>query len=268
MHNDLLQATELEAELAALGLNQHALLYRRETQSTNIDVMQHYQQTGQLSIATCEKQTAGKGRRGRQWVSPFAQNIYCSIGMKKSISPSLLGLLSIVSGIALCRAISDFGIHNVQLKWPNDLVYQKDRQKYKLGGILIESRPAADHYFLAIGFGLNVHMTQAELDAIPQAAISLALISNQALRRQTILIAAIEAVVNDINLFDEAKVESLVDEFTRHDAFYQQPILVLNADEEIYGSNAGINHSGQLLLKTEQGLLSFSAAEISLRAIQ
>lgn len=267
MTKDLLRDTELEAALVGLGLNQHRLLYRPETQSTNIDVVQHYRQTGELSIATCETQTAGKGRRGRQWISPFAQNIYCTIGIKKSLPPSTLGWLSIVSGMALCRAMSSCGIDNVLLKWPNDLVYQKGSQKYKLGGILIESSPAESGYFVAIGFGLNVHMTQTELDAIPQAATSLSQISKRFLSRQSMLIESIAAVHEAIAQFDEVKIESLIGEFSRYDAFAEQKICVLNGDQKIIGRNAGVNHSGQLLLQTEQGELPFSAAEISLRAI-
>lgn len=265
--SDLLQPAEIESELVSKGLNDHLLLYRPQTRSTNIDVLQHYQHTGQLSIAICEQQLAGKGRRGRQWVSPFAQNIYCTVGIIKSLPPSHLGLLSIISGIALCRAIASCGIEAVQLKWPNDLVFANGHLKQKLGGILIESKPVANGYFLAIGFGLNVHMTRHELDAIPQAATSLSLISKKQLKRQTLLLAAIESVIDAIDLFDGSNIQSLVDQFSRHDAYSDQQICVLNVDEEIHGINVGINHSGQLLLKTEQGLLAFSAAEISLRAI-
>lgn len=264
---DLLQPAEIEYELAALGLSDHLLLYREETQSTNNDVIKHYEQTQQLSIATCEMQTAGKGRRGKHWISPFARNIYCTVGMIKSLPASHLGLLSIVSGIALCRALASCDIEAVQLKWPNDLVFDDNSQKQKLGGILIESRPVADGYFLAIGFGLNVHMTRAELDAIPQAATSLSLISKKMLKRQAILMAAIEALTEAIRQFNESTIESLVNEFALHDAYRNQQVCVLYADDQIIGFNNGINPGGQLLLNTDQGMLSFSAAEISLRAI-
>ena len=264
---DLLQPVEIESGLAARGLNEHLLLYREQTQSTNIDVIKHFEQTGQLSIATCEMQSAGKGRRGRRWISPFARNIYCTVGMKKSLPSSHLGLLSIVSGIALSRALASCDIEAVQLKWPNDLVFGDSNQKQKLGGILIESRPVADGYFLAIGFGLNVHMTRAELDAIPQAATSLSLISRKKLKRQAILMAAIESLTEAIRLFNESTIDTLVDEFAQYDAYINQQVCVLHADDQITGINKGINPGGQLLLKTYQGVLSFSAAEISLRTI-
>ncbi len=263
---DLLQPADLECGLASLDLSEHVLLYNRETQSTNTDVIKHFEQTGRLSIATCEMQTAGKGRRGRKWVSPYAQNIYCTVGMIKSLPALQLGLLSIVSGIALCKALASCDIDTVRLKWPNDLVFDDNHQKQKLGGILIESRPVTGGYFLAIGFGLNVHMTRSELDTIPQAATSLSLISKNTVKRQTILMTAIEVLIEAISQFDESAGESLVNEFADHDAYINQQVSVLYADDQITGLNKGINSAGQLLLKTAEGILSFSAAEISLRA--
>ncbi len=263
---DLLRPAEIERELMALGLDEYLLLYREETQSTNIDVIQYYEQTRQLSIATCEMQTAGKGRRGRHWISPFARNIYCTVGLVKSLPASHLGLLSIVSGIALCRALASCNIERVRLKWPNDLVFDDGNRKQKLGGILIESRPVSDGYFLAIGFGLNVQMTREELDTIPQASTCLGLISRRQLKRQVILMAAIKALIGAIHRFNESTIDHLVDEFAQYDAFVNQRVCVLYADDQIIGFNNGINRSGQLLLNTDQGILTFSAAEISLRA--
>jgi len=259
-----LQPEQIRKALAAKGLSEHVLLYESTTSSTNADVLEHYQKHGQLAIAICETQTAGKGRRGRQWHSPYAQNIYCTLSVEKTLPASHLGLLSILSGIAICEALLSCGIEGVQLKWPNDLVFQKK----KLGGILIESRPVTtDRYFFAIGFGLNVHMRQSELDQIPQAATSLDLIQSEIVNRQSILITAIERVLTKVQQFDETQVAGMIDEFQQHDAFHAQKICVLNADEEIVGINSGINQYGQLKLQTEQGPVVFSAAEISMRGV-
>lgn len=261
---DLLKPEELCETLVAKGLSDHVLLYKSTTTSTNADVLAHYDKYDQLAIAICEMQTAGKGRRGRQWHSPYAQNIYCTLGIEKILPASNLGLLSIISGIALCNALSSCGIEGVQLKWPNDLYYQKK----KLGGILIESKPAAKNsYFFAIGFGLNVHMTQLQLDEIPQAATSIDLIKSAVGNRQEILGTAIEQVITKIQQFEENDVAALIDEFQQHDAFFAEKICVLNVDEKISGINSGINQYGQLKLQTEQGLVVFSAAEISMRSV-
>lgn len=261
---DRLRPEELEADLNSKGLQDFSFIYKEIAESTNADVLNHYQTHEQESIAICEMQTAGKGRRGRQWVSPFAQNIYCTLGVEKSLPASQLGLVSILSGIALCQAMAVCGIPDIKLKWPNDLYFGRQ----KLGGILIESRPTANgSYFFAIGFGINVHMTRAQLDEIPQATTSLALISENAVDRQQVLLATIESVVEKVRSFNEIETSALIDEFELNDAFNKESICVINADSETLGRNAGINEYGQLILKTETGQEFFSAAEISLRAV-
>ena len=258
----LLQPEAIRASLAVKGFTDHVLLYESTTASTNTNVLKHYDDHEQLAIAICEKQTAGKGRRGRQWHSPYAQNIYCTVGIVKSLPASRLGLLSIVSGIALCNALSASGFEGVKLKWPNDLYFQG----HKLGGILIESKPTLKNdYFFAIGFGLNVHMSQSQLEDIPQPATSLGMIKSKLVDRQDVLISTIEAVLSKTQRFEETDVGALIDEFQQHDAFRGERISVLTAENEIYGVNSGINQYGQLKLQTDQGQALFSAAEISMR---
>lgn len=260
---DRFDSESLEADLISKGFGEFSLLYKEITESTNADVLALHQIRRQQSIAICEMQTAGKGRRGRQWLSPFAQNIYCTIGIEKSLPPSQLGLVSILTGIALCQALGVCGIAGIRLKWPNDLYFENQ----KLGGVLIESQPIANtDYFFAVGFGINVHMTKAQLAEIPQAATSIEIISEMNVNRQRILLAAIEAVIEKIRNFSQHKAVDLVGEFALYDAFHGQSVRVLEADREIRGINAGINENGQLILETDTGRQVFSAAEISLRA--
>jgi len=169
-----------------------------------------------------------------------------------------------VTGIALCRALERCGVEAVQLKWPNDLYFRQ----HKLGGILIESKPvgAAD-YFLAIGFGINVKMSADDLAAIPQAATSVDLISEDAIPRDALLLEAIRQVVEMIDGFVESTIPRLIGEFNAQDALRGQRICVTTNERTIQGINAGINSSGQLQLDSEQGRLTFSAAEISLRGV-
>ncbi|MFT5550536.1 MAG: BirA family biotin operon repressor/biotin-[acetyl-CoA-carboxylase] ligase [Candidatus Azotimanducaceae bacterium] len=236
--------------------------YRLETKSTNLDVIALFDQKAITSIATCEKQTDGKGRRGNHWISPFGQNIYCTVGVLKTIKPSNLGLLSIVTGLAICRALANFGYKAVTLKWPNDLYHQGK----KLGGILIESRPVKDdEYFLAIGFGINVDMSNEALATIEPAATCLNLIDSKLLTRNQILLETVSQVLKDIAAFSDESISQLVKAFDAIDAFKGMPVNVLSSGKTIAGINAGIAQTGQLQLKTVEGMMLFSAADISLR---
>ena len=245
----------------ASGLNDFEWQYQLVTESTNADALQLFESNQTPCITLAEMQTSGRGRRGRQWLSPFAKNICCTIGMLKSLEACNPGLLSIVTGIALVQSLAKLGIEGVRLKWPNDLVYQNQ----KLGGILIESRSIGQHdYFFAIGFGINVTMNAEELAAIPQSATSLSLMTDGAVSRNAVLVEVIQQVVNAIDAFDRSSIPRMIENFHALDALRGQSISVQSGHESIDGLNLGINADGQLQLETGQGRQVFSAADISL----
>lgn len=254
----------IDAELIGQRVARHGFdwRYSHETGSTNADVLQHFDQHGREVIAFSEAQRSGRGRRGRQWHSPYARNLYCTVGLCKALPANRQGLLSIVTGIALCRALRQIADTELSLKWPNDLLFEGQ----KIGGILIESRPRGDgNFFLAIGFGVNVFMHANELAEFAQAATSLDRVASAPLDRTRLLGAAIDGVVESIRAFDPAEIASLIDEFEAVDAFAGQTVEVTSADRRIRGINRGIAADGQLRLETEAGLELYSAAEISLR---
>jgi BirA family biotin operon repressor/biotin-[acetyl-CoA-carboxylase] ligase len=236
--------------------------YQLLTESTNADALRLFECGRKPCIAIAEMQSDGRGRRGRQWLSPFAKNIICTVGLPKSIEGCNPGLLSIVTGLALVDALAKSAIDGVELKWPNDLYYQTR----KLGGILIESKMIADQaYFFAIGFGINVMMDTEDLSTIPQPVTSIDLIADNPISRDRILTEAIRHVVKAINDFDRSSVSEIVDRFQANDAFKNQAIRVKYGDELIDGLNLGINSEGQLKLQSGQGVREFSAADISIR---
>ena len=258
---DLIDVTAIGRLLEPLEFD---WLYRQGTESTNVDVLRYHEQHQRQVVAFSETQSAGRGRRGRQWISPFARNIYCTIGITKSMPAESLGLLSIVTGIAICRALQGVGIDAVALKWPNDLLFAG----HKFGGILIESRPLADgNYFFAVGFGLNVFMTEDELADVPQPTTSLDRISSVPVYRTSLLSAVLSSVIHSVQAFDAAQIDELIGEFQQFDAFHGKLIEVISGDDVTRGINRGIGSTGQLRLETSAGIELYSAAEISLRAV-
>jgi BirA family biotin operon repressor/biotin-[acetyl-CoA-carboxylase] ligase len=255
----------IDADLVARQVARHDLdwRYSRETGSTNADVLDHYAEFRREVVAFSETQNAGRGRRGRQWHSPYASNIYCTVGMLKALPANRQGLLSIVTGLALCRALRQSADASVSLKWPNDLLFGGR----KLGGILIESRPHDDEqlFFFAIGFGLNVFMQASELAEIAQPAASLDQAAGRPLDRTELLTAAIDGVVRAVRAFDPDDVEPVIAEFEACDAFYGQEVELTSAGASVRGINRGIAGDGQLRLETETGESLHSSAEISLR---
>ena len=271
MDGEPINQTLIQPTLEALGFDWH---YRAETGSTNADALQHHLHHGRDVVAFAESQTAGRGRRGRQWLSPFARNIYCTVGINRRIRAANQGLLSIVTGVALCRALRAQTGLAVRLKWPNDLLLDGR----KLGGILIESRVLGDErFFFAIGFGLNLFMSAEELACLDRPATSISLASGQAsaessaqasapeIDRNALLVASVEAVITANRNFEIDGVSALINDFADLDAYHETSVEVICGEQRITGINRGIDESGQLRLETNRGIELFSAAEISLR---
>ena len=152
----------------------------------------------------------------------------------------------------------------VGLKWPNDLLFDGR----KLGGILIESRPLDEAcIYFAIGFGLNVFMSDAELAEISQPATSLAQAAATGVDRTRVLMASIDMVIQAVREFEPNAVPALIAEFAQFDVYHDHQIEVIAGDSRIRGINRGITSNGQLQLETARGIEIHSAAEISLRAV-
>lgn len=123
--------------------------------STNDRAMQWLQQGAPHgAVVTTDTQTAGRGRRGRQWLSPPGQGLCVSLLLRPGPRPeaSRFGALGLAVGVGLREGLPPLR-HAVELKWPNDLLVQGR----KLGGILCEARWVGDTPEVVVGFGLNVH---------------------------------------------------------------------------------------------------------------
>ncbi len=261
MNDKAIDVDLLRAAVEAHGLDWQ---YHEETGSTNADALSHHDSHGREVVVFGEAQRAGRGRRGRQWLSPPRRNLYCTVGLVRSLPANRRGLLSIVTGLALCRALESRIDAEIGLKWPNDLL----GAGRKFGGILIESRPLEDDdAFFAIGFGVNLYLPPEALTAIESPVTSLAELSAGDIDRDRLLIACIDAVVGAIRSFDPSSTTDLIDAFAARDLFHDTEIEIHTPGGIRRGINRGIAPDGELRVETEQGIEQHSAAEISLRPL-
>jgi BirA family biotin operon repressor/biotin-[acetyl-CoA-carboxylase] ligase len=165
---ELLDAQKIQS---GLGTSASPVLTRlwldSAVDSTNAEAMRQLQQ-GPCAGLVClaEQQTAGRGRRGRSWVSPFASNLYLSVVWEFEGGAASLEGLSLAVGVAVAQGLENCGAGGIELKWPNDLLHQGR----KLGGILIEMvGDAAGSCQVVIGIGINVRMPRQAGEAIDQA---------------------------------------------------------------------------------------------------
>ncbi|CAM3211015.1 bifunctional biotin--[acetyl-CoA-carboxylase] ligase/biotin operon repressor BirA [Vibrio rarus] len=214
------------------------------------------------SVCVAEYQTQGRGRRGREWVSPFGTNIYYSMYWRLEAGlPAAMGI-SLVIGLALVDALEQLGVQGLKLKWPND-VYHNNK---KLAGILVElSGQAGDAANLVIGIGLNVSMPE-QVQGINQPWTSLKEISDKKHQRNDIVVVMTNALQSAISLYEQEGLQPFLAQWNQYDNFIDQPIKLIMGHKEVVGVCKGINQQGALLLDTGNEIEAFIGGEISVRS--
>ena len=214
-------------------------------------------------LYVAEQQTAGRGRRGRQWVSPFAANLYFSLTWQFTNGVAALEGLSLVVGVALLRGLRQLGVDDASVKWPNDLLWRNR----KLAGVLLEMvGDASGECNVVIGVGLNVNMPRQEMSSVDQPWVDLAEIMGGAPSRTKVLGAMINTLIPTLEEFVEQGFGSLRDEWQAANSFQDQPVVLQTAQHSIQGICRGVNETGALLLETGSGTEAFHGGEVSLRA--
>jgi BirA family biotin operon repressor/biotin-[acetyl-CoA-carboxylase] ligase len=167
-----LRAEELQKALVAPFGPFAALDVVLSTGSTNADLIAAAAGgAADRTVLIAERQTAGRGRRSREWVSPPAAGVYLSVLLRPEEVPAArLGSLAVVAGLALVRAVREAAGVETVLKWPNDLLVGDA----KCAGVLSEA--VAGGSGVVVGIGLNVDPLPVEVPAGPGglAATSLA----------------------------------------------------------------------------------------------
>lgn len=242
----------------------------RITGSTNDDLRQQLQLAQQNNTTLepgtsviAEMQTAGRGRRGKAWLSPFGANLYLS--MYWPLTQGLNGALglSVAIGVSLAQMLQRQGIAGVSVKWPNDVYVQGS----KIAGILIEleGQPAGEGHAL-IGIGLNLKMPDRHKSEIEQAFTDVQSHINKPLRRHDWAAYLINSCREALLNYDANGLQGLIREWRELDHFYMQPVRLLLGQHEQQGIAEGIDENGALLVRQEGKLKSYFGGEISLRA--
>ena len=239
-----------EIILKGLNLANFELKTHQLIDSTNDECKRISSNKGIL-VVTADKQTKGKGRKGKKWHSPEG-NISLSIAFadREFDVP-----ISIATGILVKDALTEvFNLDSIKLKWPNDLVFEKK----KIGGILVEKEVFSNYTKAIVGIGINL-----ELDKKESWWGDFGDLNGKNLRDKIInkILVKFEALFRDgLNDWKNLWNQSCI----HNDAI----ISVARNDEIIKGKYLGINDSGELLLEKKIGeIISFSSGEVSIKGI-
>ncbi|WP_072055720.1 bifunctional biotin--[acetyl-CoA-carboxylase] ligase/biotin operon repressor BirA [Aliivibrio fischeri] len=215
---------------------------------------------GQSCIA--EYQSAGRGRRGRSWVSPFGGNIYLSLYWRLDDGLAATMGLSLAVGIAVVEALENLGCSGLKLKWPND-IYWNNR---KLGGVLIElSAQSGGAAHVVIGIGINVDLSERFTTEIDQPWVDLKTILGQNHIRNKLANALLVSLEETMKEFECFGLSRFVERWNKYDNFKGQEISLQLGNGTVTGVCNGIDAQGALLLINPDGLTAYNGGEISIK---
>jgi BirA family biotin operon repressor/biotin-[acetyl-CoA-carboxylase] ligase len=219
-----------------------------ETASTN-DVAREQARRGVKSgfLVAASRQTAGRGRLGRNWESPPERGLYVSIVLRPDLALADVGKLTILSSVATVDAVEAVGGLRPQIKWPNDLLIGGR----KLAGLLIETEHRAGRVgFAVIGIGLNVRHERADFSPeVRELATSLYLATGHLYRRADLLVALLKAFEQRLSRpFAETR-----EAWTASSLTLGQQVTLTTARGRKHGQALGLDESGALLMRTDSG---------------
>jgi BirA family biotin operon repressor/biotin-[acetyl-CoA-carboxylase] ligase len=223
---------------------------------------------GKGRACLAEIQTAGRGRRGRQWMAPPTGSLCLSLAWHfPGVLPGM-SCLSLACGIAVVRALEELGVQGVSIKWPNDLMWQ-DR---KLAGLLVEMRSdGSGSAYVVIGLGLNLDLgaLAGEIStAWGGAPVDLAGVAPDRVPGRNALAAAVLNSLTDILLaFPESGFAGLREQWQRLDGLTNRRVSVEGEGGVLQGTVLGVDDSGALRLMMDGEEVQCVAGEVSVRPV-
>ena len=232
-------------------------------QNRELDLKDH-----KVFVCLAEHQTAGKGRRGKTWVSAFGNDLYLSLVREFNSGVSELEGLSLVVGLAVIRVLQARQIQGLGIKWPNDIQWQGK----KLAGILLEvSGDPTGLSQVIIGLGLNVCANKGAMQEVDQPWVDLKTIGKAVPDRSRLAAEIITEIIDMVEEFETRGFVAFKAEWDRSDALKHQQVELKTSSNQpagIKGKVLGVNDQGALLMQTAAGIETFHGGEVSPRLLQ
>jgi len=211
------------------------------------------------AVCLSEHQTAGRGRRGDTWQSPPSGNLYLSIFWPFPAN-TLQNGLSVAIGIGLINTLKSSGINDLQLKWPNDILFNRQ----KLAGILVESRFGNQHN-VVIGIGLNFKLPVTIQNKIQQPTTSLQQLCTTVPCRNQLAGHIIQNMIETLTLFQARGLQDFVPHWAHYDALHNATIKLISEGETLIAKACGIDAQGQLRYEYQDQIHTLSNSHVSIR---
>ena len=255
-----LNAARIQEFVAGTGRTLDGLTIHEEIASTNQTLLA----TPGDGVYAClaERQTAGRGRRGRGWQATPYGSVLVSVAWTITATAGPFGIVSLGAGVAVVRALEALGVREAVLKWPNDVLWQAR----KLAGILIEMRGEAGAMRVVAGVGINVALGDAAAAAIDQEWAELRTIVPGVDRCQVaaLVISELLAVMDD---YRQGRSDALLAQWRRGHAFAGMPVRVHEGRESFEALVVDADDDGALIVEVKGGRRRVQAGDVSVRPL-
>lgn len=214
------------------------------------------------TVLVCEHQGAGRGRRGNTWVSTVGGSMTLSVLWRFSRRAEELAGLSLAVAVGVAKALEGLGVHDVAVKWPNDL-YCGER---KLGGILIETTGGtAGPIAAVVGIGINMRLSSAARELIGRPAADIAASIPAMPSRTVVLAGVLSSLASSLELFSREGFAPFRQAWLERHAWQGRRVVLSRADRRVAeGEVVGIAEDGALELASNRGIQRFHNGELSL----
>ena len=220
------------------------------------------------TIVITDFQSRGKGRLGRRWLAPAGSSLLFSVLFRPDWPAEKANWLTMIGGLACAESISNQALLKTRLKWPNDIVVERQGRWYKLGGLLLEATMTEGRLdSTVLGIGLNVNMSEEQLPEAPTSASSLAIELGRNFSRLTLL----AEILSKVEKLYEAALNGLSphDDWDARLMTHGRVVRVTRANLEriIEGVVEGTDAWGRLQVRDNNGELhTFPAGDVTLRS--
>lgn len=216
-------------------------------------------------LVLADRQTAGRGRRGRGWESPPGMGLWMSLLVRPSAQAERIPSLALAVALAVADACEEAAAVEAAVKWPNDVLYNGK----KLCGILLEMAADMDGaQWVVIGVGINLRHHEAHFS--PGLQRSVAALDEarpgKGWRRPDVLLSLLEALEARYAAWAAGGVAALREDYARRSATLGRRVSVIAPDGEFSGLATDIDETGALLVRRDDGVISrVLAADVSVR---
>lgn len=230
-----------------------------ELDSTNAEALRLIEsgKTG-IHLVISDAQSAGKGRRGRTWLSPAGSGLYLSLVYPFSESADKLQALSLVTALSVHHVLLGFGAKGLMLKWPNDILLGDK----KISGILLELKRANARSFVVFGIGVNYDFSDQQKLSVDRPVVDLMGILQT--KPELELVAAIITgkLLQNILEFLCAGFSNFQLPWNQYDRYISSEIVVQRGGKKLIGQSKGVDETGALVIQSTNGIKRISGGEV------